>query len=116
METVMGGWLSRAEALAYFGLGDDVEELERVCLEHDIDIEVDIAGEVVQVDAEEAKAVLFAEHKRKVGYRPDDQRVREALQKRERVNQAAAKRRRRERRRRLEERMAARRDRRPSNP
>lgn len=100
--------MTRAEALAYFGLGDDVEELERICLEHDIDVDVDLAGQITKVDADEAKAVLFAEHKRKVGYRPDDERVQRALERRARANVAAAKRRRRERRKRLEERVAKR--------
>ena len=112
----MGGWLTKAEALAYFGLGEDVEELERICLEHDIDVDVDINGELTKIEAEDAKAALFHEHKAKVGYRPDDQRVGEALQRREKTNATAAKRRRRERRKRLEARVAARRDRRPSNP
>jgi hypothetical protein len=102
------GWLSRKEALAYFGLGDDVEELERLCVEHDVDVDVNDAGDIMRVDAAEAKAVLFTEHKRKVGYRPDDERVQKVLQRRERANAAARKRRRRERRKRLEERVAKR--------
>lgn len=104
----MGGWLTKTEALAYFGLGEDVEELERLCLEHDIDVDVDVDGNLTKIEAEDAKAALFHEHKRKVGYRPDDERVRAALHRREKANAAAAKRRRRERRKRLEDRVARR--------
>jgi uncharacterized protein YuzE len=110
----MGGWLTRAEALAYFGLGEDVEELERIVLEHDIDVDVDIDGNLTHIEAEDAKAALFHEHKRRVGYRPDDERVRTALERRGKANAAAAKRRRRDRRKRLEDRVARRRANQPN--
>jgi hypothetical protein len=62
--------LSVPEALRFFGL-DDVAELERIVLEHDIDAEVDDDGELVAIAAE-LREPLFEEHRRRHGHRPDD--------------------------------------------
>jgi hypothetical protein len=104
----MPGWMSRAEALAYFDLGADVAELERIILEHDIDADVDELGRILEVDAEHAKAALFAEHERKVGYRPDDPGAMARERKKARDREDAARRRRRAKRERLAARVKAR--------
>jgi len=105
----MPGSLRRREAMAYFGLTDE-SELERIVIEYDIDADVNTSGQLIHIDADDAKAALFAEHEIVVGYRPDDEGVKRKLEGRARANAAAAKRRRQARRARLQVRVAARKD------
>ncbi len=63
------------EAMRYLGV--DEAELERVVLEHSLDVEVDEAGRVIWVDGD-MREVLFAEHHKKVGHRPDDPKAQAA--------------------------------------
>jgi len=72
-------WITPAEALRYFGLGEDVEELERIVIEYHLDAEVDEQGNLTAIDTTEAAEALFAEHERSVGYRPDDPAVAEQI-------------------------------------
>ena len=58
------------EAMRYFGV-DDIQELQRIVLEHDIDVEVDDDGALVSIIGD-LKEPLFEEHHRQVGHRPDD--------------------------------------------
>jgi len=70
------------EALRYFGIAyipeDEtipdgvIEQLEDLVIEHDLDIEADNRGDIVSIDPEASKEVLFREHQKKVGHRPDD--------------------------------------------
>ena len=60
------------EALRFFGLGNKIEELERIVVEYDLDADFDDAGELILVDVGDVKEALFEEHKRNIGYRPDD--------------------------------------------
>ena len=103
----MPGWLSWQEAMAYFGL-DDQLDLERIAVEHGLDVDVDAEGHITLVDADDAKRALFAEHERAVGHRPDDPAAHAKAQKGTRAREASARRRRRERRARLEARVRSR--------
>lgn len=58
------------EAMSFFGV--DELELERIVLEHDVDVETDDNGNITFVDPSDIKEVLFKEHEKKVGHRPDD--------------------------------------------
>jgi hypothetical protein len=66
--------LTKHEALIYFGLDGDEEELERIVAEYDLLVDLDGLGriETVEAEPERLKEALFAEHERKVGHRPDD--------------------------------------------
>jgi len=76
------------EALKFFGLGDNLEELERIVDEYDLDADFDEEGSLVSVDLSESKEALFEEHRKNVGYRPDDpkamERERKKVERRER--------------------------------
>jgi len=100
----MPGWLTRHEAMAYFGL-DEEAELERVAVEYELDVDVDADGRITQVEADDARRALFGEHEKKVGHRPDDPKAHAKVQKAHHDRELAAKRRRRERRARLAERV-----------
>jgi hypothetical protein len=62
------------EALRFYGLDNDVEELERMVVDYGIDADFDGDGRLMAVDVEgpEAREALFGEHQRKTGFRPDD--------------------------------------------
>lgn len=66
----MPNWMNWREAMAYFGV--DEPELERIVLEHDVDIETDDNGNIRLVDSRDIKEVLFKEYEKKAGHRPDD--------------------------------------------
>lgn len=104
----MAGWLNATEALAYFGLGADVEELERMVIEHGIDVDVDDEGKITRIDAEQSKAALFIEHERRVGYRPDDEAAGRRHRAAAKAAETRARNRRLERRKLLEDRVAVR--------
>jgi len=66
--------MTREEALRYFGLPSTEEglsQLEDLVVEHDLGIELDEYDRIVAVDPTELKEVLFKEHQKKTGYRPD---------------------------------------------
>ena len=90
----MAGWMTTEEALRYFGLGDDVDELERIVVEYGLDADFDDDRRITRVDGNDAGDALFAEHEKQIGYRPDDPtamaRVRRNAEQRE--NRAKAKR------------------------
>jgi hypothetical protein len=99
-----GGWMTRQEAMAYFGV--DEHDLERIAVDYELDVDVDADGRIFQVYADDAtRNALFAEHERKAGHRPDDPKAHAKVQKLHRDRELAAKRRRRERRARLQERV-----------
>lgn len=58
-------------AMRYLGI-DDLDELERVVVDHDVDVELDGNGLIRAVEMTTLKNALFEEHRRVVGYRPDD--------------------------------------------
>ncbi len=62
--------MTRDEAIQYLGLKDEAE-LERVVIAHVVDVELEDDGRIVQV-LDDMREVLFEEHRKKVGYRPDD--------------------------------------------
>jgi hypothetical protein len=64
-------WMDVQEALLFFGL-EDMDELELLVLDHDIDALVD-QGRVVAIDANDVREALFELHRKRAGYRPDDQ-------------------------------------------
>jgi hypothetical protein len=69
----MPNWISADEAIRYFGINpEEIEELERIVVEHHIDVELDEYDFIVRVDADDCKAALFKEHEYEHGYRPDD--------------------------------------------
>lgn len=78
----MQDWMNWKEAMAYFGV--DEPELERIVLEHDVDVETDDLGRITYVDTSDIKRVLFKEYEKKLGHRPDDPKAMKAA----RVRQA----------------------------
>lgn len=97
------GLISVEQAIASFGLVDEpdpVTELERIVLEYDLDADVDDDGNLLAIDADIREAV-FEEHRKKVGYRPDDPVAQEKERKREEAERAKAKARRKARREKL---------------
>lgn len=67
----MADFFTPDEAIRYFGL-KSLEDLEEVCADYDLDYDLDKNGNLIGVNAEEARDVLFELHKEKVGHRPDD--------------------------------------------
>jgi hypothetical protein len=69
-------WFSVDEALSYLGLDpwapENEDLLEDWCVEHDVDVEVDDDGNLLEIDPIGLKEALFAKHEREVGHRPDD--------------------------------------------
>jgi hypothetical protein len=69
-------WFSVDEALGYLGMDpwnpENEDLLEDWCVEHDVDVEVDDDGNLLEVDPIGLKEALFAKHEREVGHRPDD--------------------------------------------
>jgi hypothetical protein len=66
--------MTREEALRYFGLPSTEEglsQLEDLVIEHDVGVELDEHDRIIAVDPTELKEVLFKEHKKKTGHRPD---------------------------------------------
>lgn len=66
--------MTAEEALRYFGLPLTEEghtQLEDIVAEYDIGVELDEFDRITMVDPSELKEVLFEEHKKKVGHRPD---------------------------------------------
>ena len=66
--------MTREEALRYFGLPSTEEglsQLEDLVVEHNIGVELDEHDRIIAVDPTEIKEVLFEEHKKKTGHRPD---------------------------------------------
>jgi hypothetical protein len=69
-------WFSVDEALGYLGMDpwdpENEDLLEDWCVEHNVDVEVDDDGNLLEVDPIGLKEALFAKHEREVGHRPDD--------------------------------------------
>jgi hypothetical protein len=66
--------MTREEALRYFGLPSTEEgyqQLEDLVAEYDIGVSLDEYDRIIEVDPTELKEVLFEEHKKKTGHRPD---------------------------------------------
>ena len=75
--------MSQMEALHYFGLPETAEgkdQLEDLLAGYDIGVVLDESDNIELVDPTELKEVLFEEHKKKVGHRPDSPSVMEAEQ------------------------------------
>lgn len=63
--------MSLHEAIRYFGV-ESVQEVEDLCLDFDLDVEVDDEGQVVGINPDDAPRALFGLHERTVGHRPDE--------------------------------------------
>lgn len=64
---------SVTEALKYLGLPQDesgTDRLEELTLEYDVEVDTDEQGNLIAVG--DLQEVLFEEHKKEVGHRPDD--------------------------------------------
>lgn len=78
----MPNWITRREVMQYLGLvqpgelisAQAMEELERIVVEHDLDVELDDGDLIATVEGDQAKLreALFEEHRRNAGHRPDD--------------------------------------------
>jgi hypothetical protein len=75
----MTDWMKPQEAASYLGVRP--EDLTRIIMENDIDVQLDDAGVVLAIDAADLREPLFEEHRKKVGYRPDDLKQQEKAQK-----------------------------------
>lgn len=86
-------------AMRFLGISD-IEELERIVIEHEVEVDIDEDGEVFAVHGGEAlREALFEEHRKNLGHRPDDPNVaveNEALRNAERERASAERGRRRE--------------------
>jgi hypothetical protein len=85
--------------MRFLGISDP-DELERIVIEHDIEVDIDDDGEVFAVHGGLAlREALFEEHRKNLGHRPDDPNVaveNQALQNAERERASAERGRRRE--------------------
>lgn len=75
----MPDWMKPEEAMRYFGV--DLVAVEDLAIEYDMDIEVDDEGNLIAVNAADAREALFPEYEKKHGHRPDDYREVEKAQK-----------------------------------
>ena len=66
----MVDWMKPQEAANYLGIR--LEDLPRIILENEIDVELDDDGVVLGLDPADLREPLFEQHRRKVGHRPDD--------------------------------------------
>jgi hypothetical protein len=83
-------FMPAATAMRYLGI-DDLDELERIIVEHGVEVELDGNGMVYGVEAESLKHALFEEHRHALGYRPDDPAVGQANRMRLENERAARK-------------------------
>jgi hypothetical protein len=61
--------------MRFLGISD-VEELERIVIEHNVEVDIDDDGEVFAVHGgEPLREALFEEHRKNIGHRPDDPNV-----------------------------------------
>jgi hypothetical protein len=71
------GWMAVDEACRYLGLDPwdlkSEDRLEELVVKYDVDVEVDDRGNLLELEPEDLKRVLFSEHERRVGYQPDDE-------------------------------------------
>jgi hypothetical protein len=74
----MTDWMNPQEATNYLGVRP--EDLARIIRENDIDVQLDDDGIVLAIDAADLREPLFEEHRKKVGYRPDDPKHTERAQ------------------------------------
>lgn len=72
-------WFSVDEALQYLAMDpwdpDNEDLLEEWCVDHEVDVEVDEAGNLLEVDPIGLQSVLLALFEKENGYRPDDPKV-----------------------------------------
>jgi hypothetical protein len=99
-------WMTPDEAMRFLGIASK-DELERLVLKNDADVDVDVDGELTMVDADDLREVLYKEHERKVGHRPDDVGKRIEAKQRGKINRQARARARKGRRERLVQRRKA---------
>mgnify|MGYP003498397914 CR=1 FL=1 len=65
-------FMPAVSAMRYLGISDP-DELERIVVEHRVDVDIDDDGEIFAVAGGELlREALFEEHRKREGHRPDD--------------------------------------------